>query len=651
MEDPVMRRAVPLPFAVLAGLLLGGPLLAADFPPVTERERALTAVAGEPNAPAVVLFKKSEFLMMGYGHQGAISSSLLVKVRTKILTEEGRSRGEVSVAHSDFVRFQGFQGRTVLADGRVLPLPADAKFERKTSARQKRSVTSVAFPGVEVGAILDYQYELRFDSPYYLEPWYFSDEVPVVYSEVIFKVPAALQAKAWSSDPFKAGLQTEMRKTSNGTEVRVWAENLPSVPDEPFGLPFADMATQMMLLPTVYSDATVHQPLLESWESICKLVDEEYQKALRKDGDAVKTAREVSAGGKDARQKAEAIYRFVRDEVATEDLTGIWLDEGSTVGRTLADRKGDYAEKALLLQKMLEAARIDARPVWAADRWRGQIDPELANPAWFDRVLVAAEIDGQRVFLDPSDRALGFGQLRYGYEGTPAVIHDRKKPETVVLPEAPFDQNARRAVIDLTLNEDGALAGTGELVLTGAHAWERIDWQDDDARTLEAWKKWLDEQYEGFAVSEVKFEERPDERKVQLTWKLAQREEDVLGDEASLVPSRPLGPVAQPLVQAGDKRRSQVLFAYPDRDEVELRLHWPEGWRVDTLPGLAKQEKPAGSFVVEVEEKEADRSLVYRRRFDLRSRKLGSSKEYEAVRALYAAVEKSDAQPLALVRR
>jgi hypothetical protein len=220
-----------------------------------------------------------------------------------------------------------------------------------------------------------------------------------------------------------------------------------------------------------------------------------------------------------------------------------------------------------------------------------------------------------------------------------------------VLPDTPFDQNTRRAVIDLTLDENGALAGTGELVLTGAHAWERIDWQDDDARTLEAWKKWLDESYEGFAVSEVKFEERPDERKVQLTWKLAQREEDVLGDEASLVPSRPLGPVAQPLVQAGDKRRSQVLFAYPDRDEVELRLHWPEGWRVETLPGLAKQEKPAGSFVVEVEEKEADRSLVYRRRFDLRSRKLGSSKEYEAVRALYAAVEKSDAQPLALVRR
>jgi hypothetical protein len=319
------------------------------------------------------------------------------------------------------------------------------------------------------------------------------------------------------------------------------------------------------------------------------------------------------------------------------------------VGKTLADKKGDSAEKSLLLQTMLGAAQIKARLVWAGNRWRGEIDPQVANPAWFDRILVVAEIDGQRVFLDPSDPSLGFGQLQYAYEGTPAVIHDRKKPETIVLPETPFDQNGRRAVVDLMLDEAGSFSGTGELVLTGHHAWERTDWQDDDAKTLEAWQEWLTERSKGFAVSDVKFEERPDERTVRLTWKLAQREEDVLGDETSLVPSQPLGPVAQPFVQA--KRRSPVLLSYADRDELELRLHWPEGWRVDALPSLVKQERPAGAFLVEVEAKDAERTLVYRRRFDMHRRNVGSTQDYEAVRALYLAVEKSDAQPLALVRR
>lgn len=646
-----MQRVSPVLLTALACLLLGGPA-AADFPPVSAQERSLTAVPGEPNAPAVVLFRKSEFLMMGYGTQGQISSSLMVKARTKILTQEGASRGEVSIPHSNYVRLVGLKGRTVLADGRVVPLPSNAKFERRVSARQKRSITSVAFPGVEVGSILDYEFELRFDSMFYLEPWYFSDELPVLYSEVVFKIPTEVRAVAWSSDPNKIGFKRESRQTSTGTEVRVWAENLPSVPEEPYGPPFSDLATQMMLLPTVYDDGVQRTPLLESWESVCKLFDEQYQKALRRDGDAVKKAKEIAgrAGG-GPRQKAEAIYRFVRDEIATENVLGVSLDEGASVGRTLADKRGDYADKALLLQKMLDAAQVKARLVWAANRWNGQIDPTLANPSWFDRALVLAEIDGQRVYLDPSDRSLAFGHLQAAYEGMPAVIHDRKKPESVVLPEAPFEQNSRRAVVDLTLDESGALAGTGELVLTGHHAWDKIDWQADDAKTQEAWQKWLDEQYKGFAVTEVKFEEKPDDRTVRLTWKLAQREEDVLGDEASLAPSRPFGPIAQPFVQAADKRRSPVLFPFADRDEIELRLRWPEGWRIDAVPGLAKQERPTGAFVVEVEEKAAERTLVYRRRLEMRHRKLGSIKDYEAVRALYAAVEKSDAQPLALVRQ
>jgi hypothetical protein len=452
-----------------------------------------------------------------------------------------------------------------------------------------------------------------------------------------------MQTAVWKKDPLGAGLHTETEDTASGVKLRVWAENVPAVPDEPYGPPFADLATQMMLVP---------MRLLESWESVCKFFDEVYQAAQKKDGEAVKKARAIAdrAGG-GARPRAEAIYRFVRDEIANAEVESVAPREGSTVGKTLADQKGSSADKALLLQAMLAAAQVKSRLVWAADRSRGQVDMQVANPAWFDRVLIMAELDGGRVFLDPSDRALGFGQIRHGYEGMPAVLYDRETPETITLPESPFDQNGRRAVIDLTLDETGALAGTGELVLTGAHAWERIDWQDDDARTLEAWKKWLADRFQGFAVSDVSFEERPDDRTVQLTWKLAHHEEDVLGDETSLVPSRPLGPGRQPFLQPAGQRRSPVLLPHAGWEEMELRLRWPAGWRVDALPGLVKQDRAVGALVVDVVEKEAERTLVYRRRIELRRRRLDGARDYDAVRGLFAAVEKSDAQILALVRR
>ena len=545
------------------------------------------------------------------------------------------------------------RGGRSLPDGRVLPLPSDAKFERKVSQRRHLYVTSVAFPGVEVGAILDYRYELRFDSPFYLEPWVFADEVPVLFSEMVFKIPREVQASRWSSDPFRVGLKSETKPSSRGTELRVWAENIRSVPNDPFGLPFADLALKMMLVPTAFHDEFQHTPLLDSWASLCRIAEENwYGKARRKDSGVPAKAKAVAGSAPTPRAKAEALYRFVRDQIQTEDVEGIFLGEGASVAKVLSEGKGNSAEKALLLESLLDAVKIDGRLVWAADRFRGQIDPALPNPVWFDRVLVMVPLDGQRVFLDPSDPALAFGEIQYGYEGTSAVLYDAKKPEGITLPETPFDQNGRRAVVDLSLDDDGRLAGTGELVLTGHHAWEKIDWKDDDQKTLEGWKEWLGDRYKGFAVADVKFEELPDERKVRLTWSMQQREEDVLGDEASLVPSLPLGPVTQPFVQT--VRQAAVAGPFP---------LWRPG-RGGAPPALARGLE-GGSLARSLETGAAGRCAPggggqQGRRADpdlppaprrAAPRLLRSSQDYEAARALFAAVEKSDAQTLALVRR
>jgi hypothetical protein len=626
-------------------------LAAADFPPVTDAERALTAVAGEPNATAVVLFKKAELLMMGYGvSSGATSSHLTIQARVKILTEEGKSNGEIAISHSDFTRLRNFQARTVLPDGRVVPVPSDAKFLRKESRSKKFYTTAVAFPAVEVGAILDYQYELVFDSIYYLEPWYFSEDVPVRYSEIVFKTPSELRAHVWNRSSSGVKIQTDMKKTSVGYETRAWAENLPSVADDPYGPPFTDLATQMLLLPAAWDDADVHEPLMESWPKTCELIGKYYDFVRRRDSGVAAKARETANSGS-PRQKAEALYRFVRDQIETGPFIGVIADPDASLAKILEKRQADRAEKALLLQSMLKAVKIESQLVWAGNRNRGTMDPQLPNPNWFDTVLVMVDLDGQRTYLDPTDRALGFGHLRPGYEGTPALIHDRKKPEGVVLPETPFEQNLQRAEVDLALDESGRLSGTGTLTLTGHHAWEKIDWQEDEAKTLQAWKDWLGERYKGFEVSGVKVAESPDERKVTLTWTVKEREEEVLGDEATVVPSLPLGPLAQPFVQGAGARRSAVMFDFPDRDEVELRLRWPEGWTLESSPGAAKMDSAVGSLVSGAEVKAGDRSLVYRRRLDLTKRVLGTSQEYEAVRSLFNEVEKSDAQALLLVRR
>ena len=655
-----LRAAAPL---VLA-LAVAATASAETFPPITAEERALTAAPGQPNAPAVVLFRNGELRMMDPSRQ-EVSSQLVVRVRLKILTAAGKERGNVQIEHSGSVRLQGFEGRTVLPDGTVVPVPRDATFKRTVSRARRFYVTSIAFPSVQVGAILDYQYSVRWDSIFFLEPWFFQDRVPVLHSEIAYEVPKNLQVSVWQSDPLHAGIKSETGKSALGRRVRAWADHLAPVPEEVHSLPFADMAAQLMMVPTAYVTRDVLERLFESWPATCQVFEDEYDQARRKDGDAARRAREIAGRVAAApppatpaaapspslqRRQAAAIYDYVRDEIATEEANHVWLPQYSTAAAVLDKRRGEPAEKAVLLQAMLAAVRIESRLVWAADRENGAIDMRVANPAWFDRVLVAAQIDGQRVFLDPTDRALAFGHLEPGYEGTVALVFDRRKPESIVLPEASFGENLRRARLELTLDSGGRATGAGTLTLLGQSAWRRTRWTGDAATSADAWEHWLREQFPGFDVGGVAVAETLDQARVDVAWTLSQHPDDALGDQATLVASRPLGPVRQ-LFPPGAKRLSAVVFDFGERSEVELVLHWAAGWQPEVLPRAWKHSSAAGAVEASVDVDGAGRTLVYRRRFDNVHRQAATAEQFNLVQALFEEAQKSDAQPLVLSRR
>jgi transglutaminase-like putative cysteine protease len=581
-----------------------------------------------------------------------VSSRLSVQARIKILSEEGKSQGEVEIEHSDYVRLSNFQGRTVLPDGTVIPLPADAKFVRRTSKNRNLYVTAVAFPAVQVGAILDYRYDLRFDSIFFIEPWYFAQRLPTLQSEIVFYIPKSVAAQTWSRDPYQSGIKNERADTVRGSKARFWAERVPPVPQEPYGLPFEDLAAQVTMIPTAVHAYGDEQRLLESWATTSDFLLEYYDKVLHADRKASRKAEELAkAAGKGKREQAAAIYRFVRDSIVTDGGGHAWVDPEHSVNSTLDKGRGDVLDKALLLVAMLDAIDVKAHPVWANERGHGLVDLKLANPAWFDQALVAAEIDGKRVYLYPSDRSLAFGQLPSELEGTIAVIPDRKKPEGVSLPEEPFDHNGRRAVLKLAVSDKGAVQGSGSLLLTGQHAAERIGWKDDAEKTAAAWKEWLEKNYKDYTISDLKVSESTEEGKVEIHWSMAERAEEALGDQVSLEPSRPLGPFRQPFTVPASQRRSPVLFDYADRDEVEITLTWPAGWTVERRPQATHQENDAGALAAEIEVKEAERTLIYKRRVDVTKKQILTLQGVERIRALFATLEKSDAEPLVLVRR
>ena len=640
------RRSLLL---ALLSLLSASLVSAGDLRPVSESELRMTSVPEAPNAPAVVLFKKGTLSMFDE-RTGRYSPSFTVEVRRKILTGEGKKYGEALVYHSKQSKLQDLEGRTVLPDGREVPLPKDAVFKRRLSKSEKWFVTSIAFPAVEVGAILDYRYRVSAASLFPVEPWYFHDEVPTLYSEVIYDIPNMVPVRSYISDPLKAGIRQNSTRTLEGGRIWAIGTNLPAIPDEPYGPPFEDLASWYLVAPVGIKREGKPIRIHESWVTVCEyFAGDDYDKALKKSAAAGRKAQEIAGSG-DPRSRAEAVYRFVRDQIETEDLPGVGLREGTTADSVLAARRGDYAGKALLLQAMLRAAGLPARAVWVSDRGSGRFPTDFPSPYWFDRVIVAVDLDGKRSFLDPSDRSLAFGRLAPSVEGMPALLYDRATPEIVTLPETPYTDSSRLAKVDLQLDGEGRVTGQGSLTLSGHHAWSRLHWKPTAAEAEEAWKKWLEESYGGYTVSGVRVQESVDEMKVVVTWSLAQREEEVLGDETTLSPSLPSGPVKQPFHAEAASRLSSILFAYADRDEIELTVRWPEGWQPDKLPKQVRHDNAAGSVISTVDWADGASSLTYRRRFDVKAREIGKQ-QYPMIQALFAKAEKTDAETLVLLRK
>ncbi len=375
--------------------------------------------------------------------------------------------------------------------------------------------------------------------------------------------------------------------------------------------------------------------------------------ARRYDRGVAQRGRALVAKLRDPREKAAALYRFVRDEVRNEDSPGVWLEEGSRLADVLAEGSGDSAEKALLLQSMLDAAGIRARLVWANERSTGLPMMAVSSPAWFERVLVAVDLPGLpegRAFLDPSTPDLPFGMLPYELEGGQAVLVDVRKPEVVTLPSLAVEANARDAKLALTVDEDGRVAGTGELRLSGQHGLLALA-KGDPAKRQETWQSWLGEELPGFKIEAVEVTAPPDAGELLLTWRMTQRDEDVLGDEVTLSPSRPLGPVTQAFAMPAAQRRTPVVLPFGDRDEVTLELTFPAGWKVESSPRAAQVDGPAGLLQASVDVDEAQHRLRYHRRLDVRQREDPSREGYARLRDFYALAEKHDAQALGLARR
>ncbi|MEM1181338.1 MAG: DUF3857 domain-containing protein [Acidobacteriota bacterium] len=641
------KMAAPCWF--LAALALASPSWATEFPAVTDAERELKSLAWEPGASAVVLYRDAELRFRDFSRNA--NSRLVVEQRIKILTDEGVDAGVREIYHSRFLRLGEIDARTVTPAGEEIIVPEDEIFTELRSRTARSYVTKVTFPSVTSGSILDLRFELFWDSLYYLEPWLFHQDLPVVRSKITYIKPDNLKVNTWGRQTSPQEFQIDTNKSPGGMRIDVALENLGALPAEPFSFPTVDLSSRFMIVPTqiYYSGSQID--LLSDWKNVCETFEDdtylEFLKGSRRD--VRKKGKALTAGATGARAQIEKIFGFVRDDVTTESGVGVYVAADRDAGDVLGALSGTPVEKTLLLRALLDAVKIEADSLWVADRREGGVVPDVPNPAWFSGMILETEIDGATTYLDPNDPGNAVGTLLPFLEGTIAVNCQRKKDQALNLPTRPPASNQRKAHVKLAIDEEGQLSGEGSLVLGGHSAWRWLGVFEDQEAAAEDWTKRLTEDFPGFLVGDLSVEEDVARQSVSLQFQLTQREEDVLGDEVSLGASRPLHKT-QPFSLPADKRRTPVQLSFGYSDQSTLEITWPEGWELDLLPDDVQHEGPAGAYAGTYTVDEATRHLKYSREFSLGSHQFIGDEAYEAVRSLYDVASTHDAHEVVWIQ-
>ena len=387
-------------FLLFLTLLPYSRAFADDWDPVTDAEKTMTSNPLDPGSGAVVLFKRGSMSVLELTSLHWVTT-VKMYTRIKILNDAGRDAANVSLDAPKWERISNIQGRTILPDGRVIPLDASQVFSGRSFQSGKNFYevkNSFTFPSVQPGAIVEYQMEAVSDS-FYPSPWIFdTPDIGTITSTLHVLVGPRLSI---SLDPIQTNLsKLEMARKSNvqGDQLDFTTHNLRPIRTEPYSLPFRDVATRVIFTPSTIEFENQGYPIIDKWDDVARIISDQYTDFTKVSKQARDKAREVAGGLPDGRPRAEAIYKYLQQNVASTHLLGVGLY--GSADEILTNKRADPDTLNAVFVSMLKEVKVDADLVLVtASNW-DQLIADFPNFAQFSRAIVRVNFKDGPVFAD-----------------------------------------------------------------------------------------------------------------------------------------------------------------------------------------------------------------------------------------------------------
>ena len=493
--------------SILLFVLIAAPaLLRAQFQDPTPEELKMTEDPKAPGAAAVYLnFEQTTDDPLHYRS---------VYARIKILSEKARDLATVELPYvRGNTEITDIKARTIHSDGAVIPLvgkPEDLLTTKSGDRQVDRKVFHL--PSVEVGSILEYRYQVRYDDHQFSAPsWeiqhpYFVHQARYVFTPFREFAPGAQVA----------GRNHLFDDHGNLIKNLIWFERLPpgngvktEVPGR-FILSLTDIppVPQEQWMPPrdsfLYSVNFYYESAMSStefWVSKAKLWSKEvdhFAEPTKPISDAV--AGLVQPGDSDL-DKAKKIYQAVEALDNTDfsrkkgeaEIKQLGLRTAKRAEDTWAEKSGSRQDITLLYIAMARAAGLTAYDMKVRNRDRGNFEPSYLFFGQLDDDIVILAINGKEIVLDPGEKMCPFQAVHWKHSGASGIRQSADGRATAISPYQAYTANTLARMGELSLAADGSVSGSFRFVMSGQQAlvWRQAALENDPEEVKKRFDRWL----------------------------------------------------------------------------------------------------------------------------------------------------------------
>ncbi|MDR3693513.1 DUF3857 domain-containing protein [Mucilaginibacter sp.] len=361
--------------------------------------------------------------------------------------------GKYGFSHSDFQQLVSYDAYTLTPDNKKLKVS-----EFKTGTDKESFVfyddvkeTSFNFPAVEPGAIGNLEVSWNNTDPHLLSPFYFTDYMPVVNSELKITVSKDISLKYHLVGQDTSNVSVNVESKHHNNIYTFQYKNCPADKRYPDAPGFAWYSPHILFYIANYKDDKGNTvPYLSNADDLYRL-NYSYIKSVNQNisPELKHIVDSLTTGLTNAELKARSIYKWVQHNikyVAFEDGMGGFVPREASL--VCSRRFGDCKDMASILTEMNNAAGVTAYFTWIGTRDLPYKFSQVPLPIVSNHMICTINLDGKYVFLDGTDPTCVFGLTPAGIQDKEAMIALNDKEYKIL--KVPVIDKSKNVIADTT---------------------------------------------------------------------------------------------------------------------------------------------------------------------------------------------------------